>query len=195
MIAPRGFLLQLHQDVVGQAARAETEPMVAEPFLTELLLHHHQIVKCLLAGSNAPGRFHGDHLAGLQVVITNSVQHHQGHFHGGRRADLSSAGLDEIRTRRNGDVARQTNFIVGAEFAGLEDHFQPCLSTRFFDRCDLVKNKAVLTTVEVSTTDHHVDLIRSFAHRELGIGDLHGLRCLATGEGSRHGCDQHTAIS
>jgi hypothetical protein len=33
-----GLFLELHEDVIGQLLCAETEPVVAQPFLTELLL-------------------------------------------------------------------------------------------------------------------------------------------------------------
>ena len=49
LIVPVGLFLQLHQDVVGQAARTETEPMVAESLGAELFLHHYQVVQGFLA--------------------------------------------------------------------------------------------------------------------------------------------------
>jgi hypothetical protein len=149
LVVPVGLLLQLHQDVVGQAAGAEAEPVVAEPFGAELLLHHHQVVQGLLAGADAAGGLHGDHLPGLQVVVADGVQHHQGHLHGGRRVDLARAGLDEVGPGGDGDVAGQTHLVVGAELAGFQDHFQAGIAAGLLDGGDLVEDEGVVTAVEL----------------------------------------------
>src|SRR5436190_11086802 len=49
LVVPVTLLRQLHEDVVRQTARTETEPVVAQPLLAEFLLHHHQVVQRLLA--------------------------------------------------------------------------------------------------------------------------------------------------
>ena len=128
-------------------------------------------------------------------MIADGVEHHEGDLHGGGRIDLAGAGLDEVGTRSDGDVAGQTDLVVGAELAGLEDHFQACITAGLLDGGDLVEDEVVVAAVEPAAADDHVDLVGTLADGEPGVGDLDVAGGLAAGEGGGDGGDLDAAVA
>src|SRR5215218_3541990 len=77
LVAARGSVLVLHEQVVEQRRGADAEPAGREPLVAERLLDEDELVDRLLARAHAAGGLEADHLAGAVDVVAHGLEHHQ----------------------------------------------------------------------------------------------------------------------
>ena len=187
-VAAGRHLGALHQQVVEQRGGAEAEPVRVEPVLARHLVDHHEVLDGVLAGADAAGRLHADHLAGRLAEVADGLEHHHGDREGRRRLHLAGGGLDEVRTGHHRQPAGATYVVVGLQLAGLEDDLEVgALAVRagtgLTHRDDLVEDPLVVAGEEGATVDDHVDLVGTGLHRVAGVGELDVQCGPAAGEG------------
>src|SRR5262245_60486699 len=127
------LLLELHQEVVREGARAEAEPVGVEPAGAERFAQHHEVGDGELRFADATCGFHADASAGRVEVIADRLQHHERHRQRRGRLDLARRGLDEIGAGMHGEETRTAHAIERAELAGLENHLEVCRAACLLD--------------------------------------------------------------
>src|SRR5689334_20782878 len=116
-VAAGGDLGALHQQVVEQRGGAEAEPVRVEPVLARHLVDHHEVLDRVLAGPDAAGRLHTDHLAGGLAEVADGLEHDHRDRQGRGRLHLARGGLDEVAAGHHREPGGAAYVVVGLELA------------------------------------------------------------------------------
>src|ERR671923_359568 len=98
LIAAGLLLAELHEDVVEQRRRPESEEVRRQPIRPERLVDEDEALPGLFGGADAAGRLHPDHPTRLLVNVADRLEHHEGDRQRGGGLHLAGRRLDEVCT-------------------------------------------------------------------------------------------------
>ena len=118
------FLLDGGEELVGQAAHAEAEQALVQPFLPEKGGYDGVVAHGIHGGRDAAGGLEAHLATRLLIVLPDALAHHVGSHRRGVHFHLAGGRLDEI-----GPVLHSEEGSIGNEFrrheeSGLQDHLQ-----------------------------------------------------------------------
>src|SRR6266571_2442459 len=93
------LLVDLHQHIVQQRRRADSEQIRRHPLPAERLVQEHQVLDGLLRLADAARHLHPHLPAGLVEEVPGRLHHAQGRRQRGPGPDLAGRGLDEVGAR------------------------------------------------------------------------------------------------
>src|SRR5918992_3747578 len=122
LVAARGPVLVLHEQVVEQRRGADAEAIRRQPVVAQRLLDQHELVDRLLAGADAAGGLEADDLARAVDVVAHRLEHDQRGARRGALADLAGRRLDEVRAALHRQQRGVADVVVAAELVELAEH-------------------------------------------------------------------------
>src|SRR5688572_14346751 len=101
LVAPGLLLPDLEEQVVQKRGGAETEEVWRQPLRAEGLVHHYEVLDCLLCLADAARRLDADPPARLFVDVADRLEHDERHRQRRSRIDLPCRRLHEVRAARD----------------------------------------------------------------------------------------------
>ena len=124
--------------------------------------------------------------AGEFAVFANGSAHHQRGFRRGSDSNLTGRGLDVVRSGIHRDDRGLFDLRSGFQFARFEDHLQGVFAANCLQFFDFIGAGFVISALESTNREHHIDFIGAIFKGERCFGRLHLDEGLRSGETAAH---------